>query len=366
MKDIAEDLGVTVATVSKALKGHLDISAATKERVLLRAKQLNYQPSLHAQGLAAGKNYMVGFIVPDLVHAFFSESAKSISDILRTKGYGLMISSSGEDPEIENSEIDQMIQHRVAVLLIASCQHGPDFLSTLKEQNVPHILFDRQFHNYKSHFIGTNDVLVGEIATEHLIAIGRRKIAHIGGQKVSTSIDRLLGYRRTLAKHNLEVPEGYIVTRSRGDESGDITGRQAMERLLRVSPRPNAVFCYNDPAAIGAMDAVLAAGLRIPEDIAIVGCGNIRYSESLRVPLTSVDVSSSELGKLAAELILQLVGDKPPARSRLQRVLIEPQLIVRQSTVSGVNRVPAKQSEDEVATQILKDKTARLPEQPAI
>ena len=333
MKDIAEDLGVSVVTVSKALKGHIDISAATKERVLRRAKELNYQPSLHAQALASGQSYMVGFIVPDLVHAFFSEIAKSISQVLRTKGYGLLISSSDENPGIERREIEQMIRHRVAVILLASCQHDHDSLLKVAEQNVPYILVDRKFSKHKSHFVGTDDVLVGELATQHLIDIGRRRIAHIGGQQVSTSIDRLHGYRKALAEHRIQVPGSYIVTRSLGDESGDITGRQAMERLLKVVPRPDAVFCYNDPAAIGAMDAIIAAGLRIPEDIALVGAGNIRYSESLRIPLTSVDVSSASLGEHAGKLVLQLMAKKTPPGPR--SVVVEPTLIVRQSTVQN-------------------------------
>jgi len=334
MKDIADDLGVSVVAVSKALKGHLDISAATRERVMSRAKELNYQPSLNAQALASGQSYMVGFIVPDLVHAFFSEIAKSLSSVLRSKGYGLLISSSDENPAIEKREIEQMIRHRVAVLLLASCQHEPDSLLKISEQNVPYILVDRRFRRHKAHFIGTNDVRLGELATEHLIALGRRKIAHIGGQQVSTSIDRLQGYRNALARHRIQIPEAYVVTRAHGDESGDITGREAMEKLLQVAPRPDAVFCYNDPAAIGAMNAIIAAGLRIPEDIAIVGAGNIRYSESLRVPLTSIDVSSAALGRRAGKLVLQIMVGKAPPRP--ESILVAPKLIVRQSTGHGL------------------------------
>jgi LacI family transcriptional regulator len=268
MKDIAEDLGVSLVTVSKAFNNHSDVSAETKERVLRRMKELNYQPSLHAQGLASGRSYIVGFIVPDLVHAFFSEIAKSLSSVLRSKGYGLVISSSDEDPETERQEIDQMIRRRVDALVLSSCQTNADSLLRLEEQNIPHILLDRKFQRHKCNFVGTDDILVGEMATEHLIKLGRRMIAHIGGQSVSTSTERLQGYRRTLERHKIRVPAEYVVTRSRGDESGDITGRQAMEKLLLLKPRPDAVFCYNDPAAIGAMNAILNAGLRVPEDIA--------------------------------------------------------------------------------------------------
>ncbi|WP_158785504.1 LacI family DNA-binding transcriptional regulator [Granulicella sp. L46] len=330
MKDIAEDLGISLVTVSKAFNNHSDISAATKERVLRRMRELNYQPSLHAQGLASGRSFMMGFIVPDLVHAFFSEVAKNLSSVLKTKGYGLIISSSDEDPTSEQVEIDQMIRRRVDVLLLASCQSNPDSLSRLSDQNIPYILIDRTFQRAKDNFVGTDDVLVGEMATEHLIGLGRRRIAHIGGQLVSPSIDRRKGYKNALARHKIRVDADYVVSRSRGDESGDITGGQAMERLLKLDARPDAVFCYNDPAAIGAMSAILDAGLRIPEDIAVVGCGNIRYSESLRVPLTSVDVSSSMLGETAGKLALQLVKGGKSVMPR--QILVPPKLVVRQSS----------------------------------
>jgi LacI family transcriptional regulator len=330
MKDIAEELGISVVTVSKVFNNHKDISAATRERVLRRMKELNYQPSLHAQGLASGRTLMVGLIVPDLVHAFFSEIAKSISDSLRKKGFGLVIASSNEEPELEQQEIEQMMRRRVDVLILASCQSNSKSVLRVKEQKVPLILIDREFTGFDSHFVGTDDVLVGELATEHLIATGRRRIAHIGGQQVSTSKGRLLGYRRAMARHGLVVPPAYVIRRRRGDYSGDKTGQQAMERLLRLTPRPDAVFCYNDPASIGAMNAILAAGLRIPEDIAIVGSGNIRYADSFRVPLSSVDVNRQALGEEAGNLALQLAAGAKGMRH--SKIIVPPVLVVRLSS----------------------------------
>lgn len=333
MKDIADELGISVVTVSKVFNNHKDISAATRERVLRRIKELNYQPSLHAQGLASGRTLMVGLIVPDLVHAFFSEVAKSISDTLRLKGFGLVIASSDEEPELERRELEQMMRRRVDVLIVASCQSKPEGLRQIALQKVPLILIDREFRGHAAHFVGTNDVLVGDMATEHLIAQGRRRIAHIGGQQVSTSTGRLQGYKNALERHGISVPKAYMVRRKRGDESGDRTGQQAMERLLRVRPRPDAVFCYNDPAAIGAMNAILASGLRIPEDIAIIGSGNIRYAESFRVPLSSMDISRTLLGAKAGELALKLAAGIADGRPR--KVIVPPRLIARQSSLCG-------------------------------
>lgn len=333
MKDIADDLGLSVVTVSKVFNNHLDIGAVTRARVLRRMKELNYQPSLHAQGLVSGRTMMVGLIVPDLVHSFFSEVAQSLSDALRTKGYGLLIASSGEDPELERSEIQQMIRRRVDVLIVASCESDPANLKKVIAQKVPLVLLDRSFKGFEANFIGVDDVHVGEIATEHLISSGRRIISHIGGQTVSTSNGRMAGYKKALARHKISLPDKYIVMRTLGDKSADKTGQEAMEKLLLLNPRPDAVFCYNDPAAIGAMNAILNAGLRIPEDIALIGSGNIWYAESLRVPLSSVDVPQKTLGEYAGEVALQMTSSK--TGSPIRKMLVSPKLMVRESTRSS-------------------------------
>jgi LacI family transcriptional regulator len=331
MKDIAQDLGVSVVTVSKVFNNHKDISPATRERVLSRMKALNYQPSLHAQGLVSGRSFMVGLIVPDLVHAFFSEVAKNISAVIRKKGFGLVISSSNDDPQLEQEEISLMVRRRIDVLVVASCQESPETLRTVAK-DVPILLLDRKFKGFDANFVGTDDVLVGKMATEHLIQMGYRRIAHIGGMKTSTSLGRLQGYKSALARHKITVPESYIIHRKRSDESGDMTGRQAMEKLLKLKPVPDAVFCVNDPAAIGAMNAIISAGLRVPEDVALIGAGNIRYAESFRVPLSTIDVSISALGEFAGNLTLQLAAEKRSGQP--QKILVPPNLIVRDSTRS--------------------------------
>jgi LacI family transcriptional regulator len=329
MRDIADDLGISIVTVSKVLNNHHDISEATRARVLRRIKELNYQPNLHARGLASGRSFMIGLIVPDLVHAFFSEVAQNLASTIRRKGFGLMIASSNEDAAFEREEIELMIRRRVDVLIVASCQANASHLRKAGEE-VPLILLDRRFDEFEGNFVGTDDALVGRLATEHLLQVGYRRIAHIGGQKTSTSFGRLQGYLDTLTRHQLEVRENYIVGRKRSDVGGDLSGRQAMEKLLLLKPLPDAVFCYNDPAAIGAMSAIIAAGLRIPGDIAIVGAGNIRYAESFRVPLSSVDVSPAALGEHAGKLAVELTLKKRMGRPR--KILVRPKLIIRDSS----------------------------------
>jgi LacI family transcriptional regulator len=330
MKDIAKDLGVSVVTVSKVLRNHSDISAETRKRVQRRMKELNYQPNPAARALHTGRTNLIGLIVPDLVHPFFSQVAKGISAKLRAKEFGLIISSSEDDPQLEKREIDQMLARRVDVLILASTQSDPKNLRRIEDQKVPYILLDRKIPDLQANFVGIDDVAAGTQATSHLIEAGCKTIAHIAGPKVSTALDRQTGYSITLAKHGLTLPPEYLVVRGHMDDSGDAAGYEGMKQLLQLNPRPDGVFCCNDPIAMGAMRAILEADLKIPQDVAVVGCGNAHYDDLLRVPLTSIDQDSHGLGASAAKLALSIVNNKSQASHKT--LLLESRLVVRAST----------------------------------
>jgi len=218
----------------------------------------------------------------------------------------------------------------VDVLMIASCQANLRNFYELGDDRTPYVLFDRNFPHLAAHFVGSDDVLVGEMATKHLIDIGRKRIAHIGGKNSSPSFDRLRGYKNALDAAGLPVQESLVVSRERVEESGDKIGFQMMQELLKLNPRPDAVFCYNDLTAIGAIDATLQAGLRVPEDIAFIGCGNLRYANYLRVPLSSIDHGTAELGKLAGALVLEL-STKPELDPK--NLLVPSTLVPRASSI---------------------------------
>jgi len=332
LKDIAQDLGVSVVTVSKVLRGNTDISEATRQRVLARMKELKYQPNMLARGLASGKTFTVGLVVPDLVHPYFAEFAKSLGGVLRTDNRALLLASSEEDPKLERQEIRTLLNRGVDVLLVASCQPNPRSFQELADSPTPYLLFDRNFPKLSAHFIGSDDIQVGTIATSHLIDIGRRRIAHIGGMALSPAFDRLQGYRETLAAHGLSAPENYVLAHDRMDQAGDLVGFNAMQELLKLNPRPDAVFCYNDLMAVGAIEATIQAGLRVPEDIAFIGCGNLRYASYLRVPLSSIDHGTAELGRIAGELALKLSTNP---REEPQQQLLPSTLVARASTIGA-------------------------------
>src|SRR6476660_7504844 len=280
MKDIARDLGVSVITISKVLRNHPDVGDETRERVLARVKELDYRPNLAARSLVTGRTYLIGLVVPDLLHPFFAEIAKALSEVLRKSGYYLIVTSSDEDPELEEQEINQLLARRLDTLIIASCRTTVDLFFRIQNQKIPYVLIDRWLPGLSSNFVGVDDEAVGVLATRHLLDIGCKRIAHIRGPETSPGIRRVEGYKRALAQAGVKISDEYIIAEPKGDVETRQRGAEAMRELLSLKPRPDGVFCFNDPLAMGAMNYALDQGLRIPEDIAIVGCGNLHYDDA--------------------------------------------------------------------------------------
>jgi LacI family transcriptional regulator len=277
---------------------------------------------------------IVGLVIPDPFQRFFAEIAASLADTLALHGCGLVISPSRGNADLENRVIQQMLARNVDALVVASCQSHTAALE-LASREAPLVLLDRRISSSAFRFVGTDDALAGELATQHLIDIGRRRIAYIGAA-VSPSSDRDSAYRTVLSRNNIQVPKEYLIRMAASGESDHVLGEKYMQELLSLTPRPDAVFCYNDSTAWGAITAILEAGLRIPEDIAIVGCGNNLYNSLMKVPLTSIDQNTAGLGSAAADLLIQAIEDSPQKKESLaSAVLVKPALVVRESTTGA-------------------------------
>jgi LacI family transcriptional regulator len=174
--------------------------------------------------------------------------------------------------------------------------------------------------------VGADDEAIGRLATQHLIDRGCRRIAHIAGRPLTPGSGRLKGYHEALAQAGLPAPESYVA-----HASDDTSGYEAMRQLLEQTPQPDGIFGYNDPTAAGAMKAILESGIRIPEEIKVIGVGNVHYSDLLRVPLSTIDQSSANIGRQAADILIKAIGSK--RRRPPRTIVIEPALIVRESTV---------------------------------
>ncbi|MEP7365058.1 MAG: LacI family DNA-binding transcriptional regulator [Acidobacteriota bacterium] len=334
MKDIAEKLGVSLMTVSKALRGHSDISEATRARVLECANELHYRPNWVARSLVLQRTNMIGLVIPDLMHSFFAEVARGVGRILEPLSYQIVIFNSDENPQTEATQVQLLLERNVDGIILATTQSNgatqsngtPDVFNLINRYRAPYVLIDRMPAGSTAHFVGVDDSEIGELATMHLIEQGCQRIAHLQGPAAATGVGRLHGYKRALKNAGIEAQPEYIIS-ARHD---DVSGYQAMMRLLALRPRPDGVFCYNDPVAAGAMKAVLDSGLDVPADVAIIGAGNVHYSDLLRVPLSTIDQSSGQLGESAARLLLECMQSSEPIKPK--RMMIEPRLVVRASS----------------------------------
>src|SRR5579875_1204604 len=236
MKDIAKDLGLSVVTISKVLRNHPDIAEETRERVLRRIKELDYQPNIMARSLVTGRSYLIGLIVPDLLDPFFAELVKALSAAIAKHGYSTIISSSEEAPELEAREIQQLTGRRLDALVIASCGTGPQPFLRLDHHELPYVLIDREIPQLSANFVGINDEAAGRLATEHLIDQGCRRIAHIRGRENATGSGRFDGYRRALQDRGIPYSASLVVARPRVDIDSKRLGAEAMRQLLKENP----------------------------------------------------------------------------------------------------------------------------------
>ena len=329
MKRIAGELGVSITTVSKVLNNREDIGHETRARVLAKVAELGYQPNEVARSLTLRRTHTLGVVIPDLMHSFFAEIVAGLESIASARGYGLLLCSSNEDPVKECAGIDMLRQRQVDGIVLASVNAAgnTDRLQRLAALGIGLVMIDRDDHAAVGcDRVVTDDVQVGRLATTHLIEQGRRAIAHISGPPIMHAKRRADGYRAALKAHGVRVRPEWVA------QGGfmDAPGYRAMKKLLAVKPRIDAVFAANDLAAIGAMKAIWAAGLNVPDDIAVVGAGDIALGDLLRVPLTTVSWSREEQGKRAAELILARIEASPAEKFR--RVVIPPRLVIRRSS----------------------------------
>ncbi len=330
MKDIARDVGVSVVTVSKALSNRSDIGEETRRRIVKSARKLNYRPNLTARSLVTGKSFLIGMVVPDLLHPYFAEVAKVLSKELGKHGYYVIITSSEEDAELEAREIDQLLGRQLDALVIASAAMRAAHFRQIEEQDTPYVLIDREINGLAANFVGIDDRAMSYMATEHLVEVGCRRIAHIAASKDFPNRLREEGYRAALEENDLAMGREYTVHAMTMDVASREQGFLAMQKLLKLKRIPDGVFCYNDPMAMGAMDCIVRAGFRVPEDIAVIGCGNLHYDELLQVPLSSMNQKTEEIGTETAQLLLQLIDGRSKLKSK--RVILQSYLIARRST----------------------------------
>jgi LacI family transcriptional regulator len=313
-------------TVSRAINNHSEISPETRARILEAAQRMNYRPNQFARALTTNRSYLLGVVVPDLMHSYFAEICRGIESVAKPLGYQNLICSTDEDAASEEDEIEALLP-RTDGLIVASSALPTEtkFYRRLTRERAKLVLIDRQLEGLKCPMVTTDDVKVGLLATNHLIGLGHRRVGHLKGTAASTAQMRFEGYKKALLKNR--IPFDASLVRECGFTEED--GYRSMKEWLATNHAPSAIFAANDPAAIGAMTAINEGGLRIPDDVAIVGGGNIHYGDMLRVPLTTVAWSTSEMGQNAARLLVAMVEGKK--RPKEAHIIVEPELVVRES-----------------------------------
>ncbi len=325
--DVAEAAGVSISTVSHVLNGTRFVAEATKARVVQAMEQLNYRPSSLARALVRQETRTIAFIVPDNVNPFFAEMARGAEDRGLAGGYNVILCNSDRSPAKERAYLDMLISKRVDGVIYMTTDVHPEQLRPLQEQNVPTVVFDREYEGFDALLL--DSFQGGYDATSYLLGLGHERIACITGPaSPSRSLDRVRGYEAALADAKLAPRAGYIVP-------GDWTygsGREAAKQLLALSPTPTAIFACNDAMAVGVLSYLHENGLKAPDDISVVGYDNIALSAYTCPPLTTLGTPILEVGQCLCEMLLERIGGHLPPDAR--RVTIRGELVHRRSAAA--------------------------------
>lgn len=335
IKDIARELGISPSTVSRALKDHPDISPDTKKAVNELAEKLNYQPNIVALSLRQSKTNTIGVIIPEIVHFFFSTVISGIEDVAYSAGYNVILAQSNESQTREISDIKALFNSRVDGMLMSVSRETTNFdhIESMLAKGVPIVFFDRVYDTGQASKIIVDDFTGAKEATLHLIDQGCKRIAHIEGPpNLEISKQRLEGYKEALKEHNMTFNKELVAI----CPSGTIEeGKKATEKLLSLKNPPDAIFATNDPAAMGAMQAIKAKGLKMPTDVALVGFSNWFFSSLMDPPLSSVDQPGFEMGQEAAKLLIRQIEkqEKDDEDITPETKILKTRLIIRESSL---------------------------------
>ncbi len=335
MKDVADRAGVAIGTVSNVLNHPDRVSEATRVRVQRVIAELSFVRNDAARQLRAGQSRTIGLIVLDVGNPFFSSLARAAEDCAAENGSTVILGDSGQSTEREGRYIDVFEQQRVQGMLISPVGDVGPRIEALRRRGVPVVLVDRTDPQRRCSSVSVDDVAGGYMAVRHLLDAGRRRIVFVGAKADYRQVaDRLTGARQAVEEQGgavLEVVEADAMTVLAGREVG---GRVAQRRRREL---PDGIFCANDLLAIGVMQAVLLIrGLRIPEDLALIGYDDIDFSASAVVPLSSVRKPTELMGRTSVELLLEEI-EGPAARRR--QVIFDPELVERGSTTTAVSAV---------------------------
>lgn len=329
--DIAKEVGLTAATVSRALNNNPKISEKTRKLVQETAQKMNYEQNTLAKALKSGKSYNVGVIVPRMDSNFFASVIRGIEEELYPKGYHVIVCQTHDQENLETGNINSLLNAQVDGILmsISNAKSKSNVFHNIAQKKVPLIFFDR-----KKEIPGVSSVTIDDFngayqATKHLIEQGCKRIAHLSNNRsLEIFKNRYLGYKQAIIDHGLEFDEDLVIeTFSKVSE-----GRKTVKKLLKMKNPPDAIFSSSDFSALGAIQEIKDQGLSIPEDISVVGFSNEPFTKFMELSITSVDQSPIEMGRIAAKVFLKEVDSKTLNKVS-EKIVLQPELIIRDSSL---------------------------------
>ena len=330
IKDIARKLRISVSTVSRALRNLHDVNPETKKAVHELAEQLNYEPNYIAQSLINKKTRIIGVIVPIIASPVFGRILTGMNDAAHEHNYQLMICQSNENAELECSLIKQLASFKIDGLLISvsgQTKHDESF-EVLKKKEVPIVFFDRVLPSPDIFKVVVDEFQSAFTAVEHLIKGGHRKIAHLAGPShLSISIDRMNGYLAALKKYKIPIDKNLIITCQNFEEDAP----KSIKKLFARKPYPDGIFTINDASAITVIKYLNKKGIRIPEEVAVIGFNNDPTCEIIEPELTSVELPCYDMGRIAVDMLIKRINDKSTTP---ETITLHSELIKRKSSRS--------------------------------
>lgn len=328
IKDLARKLRISISTVSRALRGVQDINSETRKQVLELARELNYEPNYIATSLVNKQTKLIGVIMPVISSQYFVNALSGMMEVADANGYHIMSCLSDESIERETAYLKKLVSIRIDGLLISVSKDttNVDEFINVQRKGIHVIFFDRVLENIEATKVTVNQYEGAFLAVEHLIKKGYKRIAHIGGPRhLSIAADRLQGYLDALAKYNISKREDYILY----CENFESEALDKIKNLFSLKQKPNAIFAINDSSAIICMKYLQELGYKIPKDVAIAGYNNDPVSEVVSPSLTTVMQPSYEVGKLAAQLLIDEIENKS---NTYEKRILKSELIIRSST----------------------------------
>ncbi len=327
IKDIAEKAGVSYATVSRALNGKYGVNQETRRQIIEIASTMNYSPNAIARGLVKKQTHTIGLIIPDITNPFFPEVARGVEDFSEKMNFSIFLCNSNWDKNKESRYVKLLIEKRVDGLIIAPSRSIITGDDRLVYSRLPVVLMSGVQSGCGTASVVVDNVKGGYIAGKHLIDKGRKNLCFLGGAEDSFSVkERYEGFLDAVKSSGLILSEGMV----RFGDYRQKSGYSIMKELLEGSSRPDSIFASNDLLAIGALEAIQEKGLKVPDDIAVIGFDNIATAAFQGVELTTVEHPKYRMGELAAEMLLSRIGAQGEV-SKDERVVLEPELIVRKT-----------------------------------